>query len=816
MFLRRSCGVVLQSFVTRARGWSVADALIFVLVKHESLTLNSSALYFYSIIGGLKMPLASRLGFRRAGAHGHRTCRFFLAPNVFLLASLLCYAMCDQVHALNTWPIKLYTNATVVLKPSEEKQSNKIEFDTQRLTIFNSLKLNAPISGEDGDTFDVLSELEAAMDDIHSLASEMLQTELEFDVYAVAPALTDANLTDAIENCLDEAPVDGLCSRYGLITTKYGTMPNWDMSQVTNLREAFKDKIEFNANISAWDTSQVTNMYEMFFNASAFNQDIGNWNTSRVKNMGRMFYAASAFNQDIGRWNTTQVTEIAQMFKLAAVFNQNLNGTLWKTSLVKNFHAIFYGAAAFNGNISTWDTSQVTTTWRMFRSASSFNQPIGTDGTKWDMSKVKSMREMFYEASAFNQDIGNWTTSKVEKMNNMFFEASAFNQDIGNWNTSKVETMYAMFRRASSFNQYIGNSTTWNTEKVKDMSYMFAGASAFNQDIGRWNTSQVTDMRWMFSLASAFNQDIGRWNTSQVNTTMNGMFYEAYAFNQDIGSWDTSQVTNMKEMFRSASSFNQPIGTDGTKWDMSKVKDMFRMFHKAFAFNQDIGNWDTSQVRNMKEMFRSAYSFNQDIGSWKTSQVTSMSMMFYDARVFQQNISNWDTSSVTSFTNMFKWATTFQAKWECGISGPPSSCTTLRSDWIAPPTPPLPPPSPLPSPPPIGDCVSGYSETFASDGGTAMCMYAYGASYPSLCATNGAGENDEVCANTYTSGDFLWSHSCRVNGAWDEVCIANLCLSSALCTGYDKSANGETYWLQGGSGSQQQYSNSNYKCCRKN
>jgi hypothetical protein len=112
--------------------------------------------------------------------------------------------------------------------------------------------------------------------------------------------------------------------------------------------------------------------------------------------------------------------------------------------------------------------------------------------------------------------------------------------------------------------------------------------------------------------------------------------------------------------------------------------------------------------------------------------------------------------------------------------------------------------------------VSGYFESFASDGGTAMCMYAYGASYPSLCATNGAGENDEVCANTYTSGDFLYSHSCRVNGAWDEVCIANLCLSSELCTGYQKTATGASYWLEGGSGSQASYSNSNYKCCRKN
>jgi len=96
--------------------------------------------------------------------------------------------MCDQVHALNTWPIKQYKNATVVLKSSEEKQSNKIEFDTQCLTIFNSLKLNAPIFGEDEDTFDVLSELEAALDDTHSLASELLQTELEFDVYATNEA----------------------------------------------------------------------------------------------------------------------------------------------------------------------------------------------------------------------------------------------------------------------------------------------------------------------------------------------------------------------------------------------------------------------------------------------------------------------------------------------------------------------------------------------------------------------------------------------------------------------------------------------------
>ena len=90
-----------RAFITRARGWNVAVAFFIYI-------------YIYVKRGGLKMPLASRLGFR-PGGRGHRTRRFFAAPNVFpfLLASLLCYAMCDQVHALNTWPIKLYKNATV-------------------------------------------------------------------------------------------------------------------------------------------------------------------------------------------------------------------------------------------------------------------------------------------------------------------------------------------------------------------------------------------------------------------------------------------------------------------------------------------------------------------------------------------------------------------------------------------------------------------------------------------------------------------------------------------------------------------------------
>ena len=92
--------------------------------------------------------------------------------------------------------------------------------------------------------------------------------------------ITDSNFHTAIDICLSTNPIDGMCSE-----SEYGAMPTWDVSNVSDMSEAFYDIDGFNADISSWDTSNVTDMNSMFWGATSFNQDIGfwfsNWFTNR-------------------------------------------------------------------------------------------------------------------------------------------------------------------------------------------------------------------------------------------------------------------------------------------------------------------------------------------------------------------------------------------------------------------------------------------------------------------------------------------------------------------------------------------------------
>ena len=91
------------------------------------------------------------------------------------------------------------------------------------------------------------------------------------------------------------------------VKRRFGPIEEWDVSEVTDMRELFKGQKEFNENLSRWDVSKVTTMEGTFLRATSFNGDLSGWDVSKVTNMRWTFSCATSFNQKLsGAWSTSR------------------------------------------------------------------------------------------------------------------------------------------------------------------------------------------------------------------------------------------------------------------------------------------------------------------------------------------------------------------------------------------------------------------------------------------------------------------------------------------------------------------------------
>ncbi|MEM9423772.1 MAG: BspA family leucine-rich repeat surface protein [Spirochaetota bacterium] len=128
--------------------------------------------------------------------------------------------------------------------------------------------------------------------------------------------------------------------------------------------------------------------------------------------------------------------ELQSLVDAAIAQNPTVNLNFIDTSLITDMSYLFRGVDKknFNGDISEWDTSNVTTMEGMFGFAFQFNRDIRA----WDVSSVTRMDKMFWQAAKFNQDISAWDTSNVTNMDYMFTGARDFEQNLRSWNVAKV------------------------------------------------------------------------------------------------------------------------------------------------------------------------------------------------------------------------------------------------------------------------------------------------------------------------------------------------------------------------------------------
>ena len=487
--------------------------------------------------------------------------------------------------------------------------------------------------------------------------------------------LTDSNFKQTCSDWVNDV------NKQSIIDT-FGSIEDWDTSQVTDMSEAFyfsdERTIDFNDDISKWDTSSVTDMRAMFKNCIKFNQNLSAklvtkngstylaWDTSKVKNMSYMFLISDSNNSG-GYFNNGQDFDV-----------NNLEGTqplYWDTSSLENMEMMFSRQRRFNQKISTdcivlkndtttrifyvWDTFKVTNMQSLFVDCESFNNGElpgeSTQPLNWNTKEVTSMYYMFgiYRRLVTKERIFEL------KINDVKIKSSVY----GCYNQPMVSKEITIDKKT-----YV----TWDLSKCKILDSMFNAQSLFNQDISSWNVSSVTNMEWMFNSCWSFNQDISSWNVSRV-ANMDSMFNYCFSFNQDISDWNVSAVTNMSYMLNRCFSFNQNLSNwerkDGVNGATStstlkNVSTMFAMFSET-SFNHDISNWDVSNVIKMNSMFGGGdyndllepytwiVPFNQDISKWNMKNVTNAYTMFYYSKM-NQDLSKLELNNDVDVTQMFK------------------------------------------------------------------------------------------------------------------------------------------------------------------
>jgi len=478
-----------------------------------------------------------------------------------------------------------------------------------------------------------------------------------------APFADSTALKAAVDNCIAVDPAGVACCNHGADCGAAGTaeMPYWDVSLVTSMRELFKDKTQFNADISRWNTSSVTTMYGMFRNARyAFNQHLSRWDVSSVTSMEYMFQNAKAFNTMPIGWDTSSVGhgywnifEYADGWK--ARFEGGDDNTLPDRGWTRKDNACDASYPPDNGDVGNCTDTLMSGTscvptcdaGYVLKGVTSCTYRVLTEEAVCarqfeDRAELKATVDACLDAVPSGDrccssdpkcwhpdpamrrcgavgcvDMPDWDVSQVTDVHDLFHSAEHFNQPINSWNVSRVMNASGMFHGASRFSQAI---RVWTLIPGADTTGMFTGADTWLSRAYQTDGSDTTDgppSAWSMSELCLDNERVqSGWcvvcGTGRYNRP---------------GDDPTLDVDTECDTFGTRAMLQAAVNSclDPTYGDPTGVACCSKpLVNCGAAGTTEMADWDVSFVTEMNELFYNKGSFNADISRWDTSSVTTM------------------------------------------------------------------------------------------------------------------------------------------------------------------------------------------------
>jgi surface protein len=245
----------------------------------------------------------------------------------------------------------------------------------------------------------------------------------------------------------------------------------WNVSSVFGMSNMFQNAAAFNQNIGGWNVLVVNNMNNMFNGAIAFNQDLSGWIISpNLSPKPPTDFSTGVVGSDFVSpiWTPVFLAENGITYKFIGTIPEDASNPYIVKGYDDQFYAVMKNTGQYtydNENDSIYILNNygfgnngrfmhdgqpipfervVTTEMRSFQALFFYNSEFNKDVTTWDSSNVTTLENAFQvnidSGGLFNQNIRYWNTSNVTNMNNFLRNQGNFNQDISNWNVDNVTT----------------------------------------------------------------------------------------------------------------------------------------------------------------------------------------------------------------------------------------------------------------------------------------------------------------------------------------------------------------------------------------